>query len=198
MITDDLFGGNPLSAELLTRLCDRYDFIWFAQSRAAFFLNNLDTWYHRGLRYPSIGAESMSQKVLNDIDKRQKVEEVIEFSRRTKEKTGMYRIVNYIIGYDNMTVEDTMEDIKRIKKLDCEAYGINIMTPFPKTQMWDKIQSQYGIFEKKYKKFDTQHLVWNHPYISPEKMHRLHRKAMRILNKPIKTYGKFISTYLFV
>lgn len=196
IITDELFGADPDFSEQICELFARFKFFWFAQSRAAIFSHHLDTWYERGLRAPSIGAEAMNQNALNDVNKLQHVDEIIEFARRTNEKRGMYRMVNYMIGYENMTVEDTVYDIERINKLGFEAHGINIITPFPKTPLWDKIESKYGIFEHSHSKYDTKHLVWNHPFISPDQMHRLHKKAIRILNNPFKTYFKFITCFL--
>ncbi len=196
VVTDELFGADHQFTEQITELFARYKFFWFAQSRASLFSRHLDTWYSRGLRAPSIGAEAMDQSALNNVDKLQSVEEIVEYARRTKEKPGMYRMVNYMIGYENMTAEETLEDIMRIKELGCEAHGINILTPFPKTPLWDRIESRYGIFDRTYSKYDTKHLVWNHPHISPTQMHKLHIKAIRSLNNPLKTYGRFITCFL--
>jgi hypothetical protein len=33
--------------------------------------------------------------------------------------------------------------------------------------MWHELDSGYGIFEKDWSKFDTKHLVWNHPHCAP-------------------------------
>jgi len=72
---------------------------------------------------------------------------------------------------------------------------ICILTPFPKTPLWDDIQEKYGIIEDDWGKWDTKHLVWKHPNISQEKMKRLLKwcfnKAYpryRLFQTPMKFY----------
>lgn len=189
-IADELFGLHSSSADTLTRMLARYRLRWWAQSRAAIFLKYLDQWYERGLRFPMIGLESMSQKSLDLIHKQQKVEDVEEYARRTAEKPGVYRIVDWMIGYENMTAEDTVEDARLLKRLGFEAHGVSVLTPFPETPLWKKLESKYGIIKSNYRDFDTKHLVWNHPYISRKGMLYLRSSLINYLNNPMDAYIK--------
>jgi radical SAM superfamily enzyme YgiQ (UPF0313 family) len=189
-VMDELFGIYPGYAEELSSMLARYGFRWWAQSRASLFVHNLDKWYKRGLRFPLIGLEAMSQKALDAIDKRQKITEILEFSRKTREKPGMYRMAYYMIGYDTMNLEETLTDVEAVKKLGLDAHPVNILTPFPKTPLWDQLETKYGIFDKTYRHYDVKHLVWNHPNISPGGMKYLLHSTISYLNRPMEIYGK--------
>lgn len=184
VIWDELFGTSPHLADKLSCLLARHGFRWLAQSRAAIFNSHLDLWYERGLRLAGIGVESMNEKNLVAINKKQKINEVLEFARRTSEKAGMYRIVTFMLGYDNMGVKETIEDAKRLNDIGFEVNGTSVMTPYPRTPLWDELESQYGIFERNYRRYDSRHLVWNHPHISPVQMNYLVKTIKGFMNKP--------------
>lgn len=189
-VTDEIMGINPDSAERLSRLLSRHGFYWYAQSRINLFLRNLDDWYDRGLRLPSVGLESMNQKALDLIGKKQNTEEIIEYARRTAEKDYMHRTAYSMIGYENMDYDETIQDALDIKKAGFDMHSVNIITPYPKTELWDDLDRKYGIFDKNYRNYDARHLVWNHPTISPPEMQRLLVKVSKLLNKPWTTYGR--------
>lgn len=187
---DELFGVFADYTDKLTRLFAKYKFRWWAQSRATMFTRHLDKWYERGLRFPLIGLESMNQKSLDDLDKKQSVEEILEYARRTREKKDMYRMVYTMIGYPHMTVEDTIESAVFLKRAGFDAHTISVLTPFPKTPLWDEYDAKYGIFERKYRNFDLKHLVWNHPLMSPVQMHYLRATVIHYLNRSTDIYLK--------
>jgi len=189
-VMDELFGIYPRYAEDLSTMLARYKFRWWTQSRASLFLHNLDKWYERGLRFPLIGLEAMSQKALDAVDKRQKTDEIIEFSRKTREKPGMYRMAYYMIGYDTMNLEDTLENVAAVKTAGFDAHQVNILTPFPKTPLWTELDEKYGIFDKTYRHYDVKNLVWNHSHISAPGMKYLLHSTIAYLNKPMEIYGK--------
>ncbi|MEA3312131.1 MAG: radical SAM protein [candidate division WOR-3 bacterium] len=190
LILDELFGFKPQAADKITNMLARYKLRWWSQTRAAIFLRHLDEWYERGLRFPLIGVETMSQQAMDDINKKQKIEDIREFIRRTGSKPGMYRMAYYMIGYEHETVESTLKDVMRLKKIGFDAHQVNVLTPFPKTPMWDEIESRYGIFDHTYRHYDAKYMVWNHPHISAARMHYLLPTVISILNRPLDIYGR--------
>jgi len=197
VVLDELFGVYPKLADKVTRLFARYRFRWWAQSRAALFLRYLDTWYERGLRLPSVGVESMSQSALDNVNKRQKIEEVLEFVRRTHDKLGMQRIGFSMIGYADMTAEETLEDAIRFKQVGFDTSTVCVITPFPQTPLWNELSSKYGIFDRDYHHYRLRHLVWRHPNISPLQMQYMLKTIKAFLNRPIDLYRKGISKLIW-
>src|SRR5262249_19681929 len=49
----------------------------------------------------------------------------------------------------------------------------------PQTEMWRELESNYGIFEEDWSRFDTKHLVWNHPHCRPGMLESLLEQGFR-------------------
>ncbi len=147
----------------------------------------------RGLRIVHIGLESMNQEALDAVDKKQTVEEVSAFVRASGEKSGLLRMASYMIGFSNMTAEDTVRDALVLKRAGFDIHTVSVITPFPRTPLWDEIDARSGIFERACRRFDGQHLVWRHPRIDPAQMESLLNKVVGILNRPVPTYYKSLS-----
>ncbi len=192
-VMDEIFGAYPSFAERVTGLLARDYFHWLAQSRATLFLRHLDEWYERGLRLSLVGVESMSQSALNAVDKKQTLAETVEFARRSAEKRAMFRFAYYLIGYENMTFEDTMRDAHLLKELAFDSCGVCVLTPYPQTPLWDRLAAKYGITDADYHHYKSKHLVWNHPHMSAAEMQTLLTSTVNLLNNRAAMYGKFLT-----
>jgi radical SAM superfamily enzyme YgiQ (UPF0313 family) len=193
---DELFGINPGFTDKLTRLFARYKFKWWAQSRASLFLHNLDVWHERGLSIMAVGVESMLQNTLDSINKKQNPEEIFEFTRRTCQKQDTFRMAYFMIGYEDMTAEETLKDVTLLKRANFDTHAVVILTPFPRTVLWEELDEKHGIFDYNYDHYRLRHLVWNHPHISPAQMQYLWKGIVRFLNTPFKTFRNIFSRVL--
>ena len=181
---DETFGANPEFTDQVVELFASYKFNWWAQTRVGTILHRLDNWYKRGLRVAGIGVESMNQETLDAVDKQQKVEEVIEYAQRSKEKRNMARVAYYQMGFPDMTADEIIQDAMRLSKLEFDLVTVGVFTPHPKTSLWKEIESKYGIFDHTSRHYNNITLMWNHPYISPTEMTQLRGRVLSILNKP--------------
>ncbi|MBN2380401.1 radical SAM protein [candidate division WOR-3 bacterium] len=186
---DELFGIFPKFTDELTRMFARYRFHWWAQSRASIFTRNLDDWYERGLRITAVGVESMFQSSLDGMNKSQNIEEIYEFIRRSEEKRALFRIGYFMTGHEGMTAEETLEDALCMRRAGFDTHTVSVMTPFPRTDLWERIAATRGIIDYEPRHYSLQHLVWNHPYITPGQMRYLQNYIIKILVK----YSDFIS-----
>ncbi len=196
-IMDEIFGADKRFTDSVTQLLSRYNFHWLAQSRASLFLHNLDEWYERGLRITLVGVESMSQKALESINKKQSVEEVAAFARRTAEKPGMFRFAYYLIGYEGMNAEETLRDAQLLNELGFDSSGVCVLTPYPRTPLWDRLEAEYGTFDPTYAHYNSKHLVWNNPHISAEEMQTLLTSVVNLLNDRAAIYAKIFTRLLW-
>ncbi len=196
-IMDEIFGADKRFTDSVTQLLSRYNFHWLAQSRASLFLHNLDEWYERGLRITLVGVESMSQKALESINKKQSVEEVAAFARRTAEKPGMFRFAYYLIGYEGMNAEETLRDAQLLNELGFDSSGVCVLTPYPQTPLWDRLEAEYGTFDPTYAHYNSKHLVWNNPHISAEEMQTLLTSVVNLLNDRAAIYAKIFTRLLW-
>src|SRR5258708_1838859 len=76
------------------------------------------------------------------------------------------------------------EDLRPLAAMELDVTQITIVTPHPRTQLWNELDTQYGIFEKDLSKYDTKHLVWSHPNCKPGVLESLLKEGFQ------KCYGK--------
>ena len=82
--------------------------------------------------------------------------------------------------------------MQTLKQLDLDLYQICVITPLPETALWTYLDENYGIFEKDYAKYDTKHLVWNHPNFTQQEMKQIHNECVKKLYSP----NKFIKSMI--
>jgi radical SAM superfamily enzyme YgiQ (UPF0313 family) len=172
-IYDENFGLNPKHADAVVDLLNKYKFFWACMSRADFVAKKVDKWVGNGGRFiaAGVGIESINKISLGSANKKVDSEKLINSLKKIKSR-GVGVLGYYIIGFENETLPVIKSDLKQLIKLNNEVTQLTILTPLPKTNLWDELEDKYGIFEKDYTKFDTKHLVWNHPNISKDDMER--------------------------
>jgi radical SAM superfamily enzyme YgiQ (UPF0313 family) len=197
LILDEFFGMIPSHAKAVAEVLCKYGMHWRAMTRPGFLFQHLDEWEEMGFNGCLIGIESLSQEVLDEYSKSYNLRENLELIRRLQEKniaiTGYY-----IIGAEKDTRDTIKRDIKKLASLKLDTTQINILTPLPKTSLWDEIENKYGIFEKNWSKFDQHHLVWNHPNIKPDEMENLLDWGLKICHPNtgvLRTWLKSLKTY---
>ena len=187
-ILDENFGTNPKRSMEIVEMLEERKIHWACMTRADFLEKRLDEWTRPGSRFfaTSLGIESFNQEILDKINKKTEAERVIDLLARLKEKKiGV--VGYYMIGAPEETEESIKRDIKKLASLKVDISQITILTPLPGTPLWDEIESEYGIFETDYEKYDTKNLVWNHPHISPKRMRELLDWALKTANSRTRT-----------
>jgi radical SAM superfamily enzyme YgiQ (UPF0313 family) len=173
-IFDENFGLYRKHAHEVVQLLNKYKLYWAAMTRADFAARQVENWKADGGRFVAagVGIESFNAEVLDNMMKRFDPEK-IQADLKTLKGYNIGILGYYIIGFDNETESSIKQDLKKLIDLKIDMSQITIVTPLPKTKLWYELESEYGIFEKDYTKFDTKHLVWNHPNISKPRMERL-------------------------
>ena len=167
LMLDENFGNLPSHAEVVIELLARHRLRWIVQSRVDLLLRNFDRWRECGMEGALFGIESFHQEILKQMHKNEKVLAAFELVERLN-RAGLYAHGYYIIGLPPETPESIAEDLRTLASLELDVTQITIVTPHPETQMWHELQTNYGVFEKDWSRFDTKHLVWNHPHCTPD------------------------------
>lgn len=178
LLLDENFGNLPSHSEAVIELLARHHVRWLVQSRVDLFLRNFDKWQKCGLEGALFGIESFHQDILKQMHKNEKVQATFELADRLN-RAGLYAQGYYIIGLPPETPESITEDLRTLASLELDTTQITIVTPHPQTQMWRELESTYGIFQKDWSKFDTKHLVWNHPRCAPSVLESLLEQGFR-------------------
>ncbi|MFQ5443964.1 MAG: B12-binding domain-containing radical SAM protein, partial [Nitrospinales bacterium] len=97
----------------------------------------------------SLGGESGSQRVLDEIIKKDNKIETLLKATETLSKTKIRQIVSFMSGMPTETESDlqlTLKLIDKLSRINPNIYvnGIFLYTPYPGTPMFDLVVEQYG------------------------------------------------------
>jgi radical SAM superfamily enzyme YgiQ (UPF0313 family) len=205
LIEDENFGANRRHADRVVELLDEYEMVWGCMARADYLRRKIPEWAEmrirpdpvtgkkprvvKGFAGAAIGIENLHQEKLDDINKKEGTEDVLE-TVRLLQKYGLGTVGYYMIGFPEDGKKEIEEDIKQLADLKLDITQVCVMTPLPQTKLWDELEENYGIFEKDWHKYDMKHLVWNHPHVSPQEMEEvLSWSLKRVYNRltPMRT-----------
>lgn len=115
---------------------------WFAQAKTSIITEDLLKLMKEagcvGIEY---GFESGSQRVLDLMNKRLKIEDNLNAVRLTK-RSGLRFQGNIIVGYPGEREDDFRQTIGFIKKVKPNMIGFNIFMPLPGTPSYEKLKAQ--------------------------------------------------------
>lgn len=144
-----------------------------------------------------VGFESLSQDNLASMNKA--INRQFSYAEAT-EKIQSYGILvhsSFILGYDFDTPDSFDELIEFINSNNLLMPLINILTPFPGTKLFNRLQSENRILHTDWSKYDTKHVVYSPLNMSPEDLLAGYKKVIRsvyafdtILNKLKYYWGR--------
>jgi len=120
------------------------------------------------------GVENLNEATLKKINKRQTI---IDISRSLSAATneGILNWGCYIIGFPWEKEEDILLAAAKLDSLDIHQLRVSIATPFPGSKWYKEIQK--SSLNRDLSLYDTNHLVYEHPTISPERMKELQNEV---------------------
>jgi radical SAM superfamily enzyme YgiQ (UPF0313 family) len=119
-----------------------------------------------------VGIESIEQAVLNSTHKAHNKVKSYEENLAKVHRAGVNVIGAFIFGWD----QDTPDTFRKVcdfavhNKIMMLSSGI--LTPFPGTQLFDRLNQEGLIVDRDWSKYDGGHLVWRHPSFSKEGIDR--------------------------
>jgi len=142
----------------------------------------------------AFGIEAGTQKILNRLGKRQKLEQ-IEYAINEARKSGIDTIHGFfLVGSPDETAEDILESFRFAARLKIDTFGFNRLSVYRGTPLWNEYV-QRGIIDdvKDWNKwFRACHL--DPTVLSGKEVHRVRSAGYkllfkyRILHRPLETY----------
>jgi anaerobic magnesium-protoporphyrin IX monomethyl ester cyclase len=87
------------------------------------------------------GLESGSARVLESVNKRLTLDDVVRTSAQIR-KHGIVSIVSVLLGLPNETESDIRETLDMMKALDADVYDVNCYVPLPGTPLFDAMSEE--------------------------------------------------------
>lgn len=151
----------------------------------------------------SIGIESANPKILENIGKGEKVED-IEKAIQTIKKVDMPCVVQFMIGNPEDTLDTAMETISFVEKFRLwELARFYLALPYPKTRLWDYVERKGRWLDKNFEDychFSTRPIFETPEFTARERIKVLHyaQRAQKrfILKGKIRHYLQLLKTCL--
>ena len=132
-----------------------------------------------GCSYLLIGFESVRSNSLKDIQKQFNKIENYQYIIQQLRNIDVILMGTFIFGVDSddeHVFEETV-DFVLTNGIDIPRYAI--VTPYPKTPLFEELKSQNRILHEYWPHYDTQHVVFEPARMSPEQLDRGFRWAYR-------------------
>jgi radical SAM superfamily enzyme YgiQ (UPF0313 family) len=137
---DDNLGVNRKWLSEVCNILEENNIYWYGDLRANVITHeNMENFKNCTMVF--IGAESGSQKVLDDIEKRIKAEDIFNAATVLHER-GMKGTFSWIIGFPQETIDDVMATINAVRKVSeimpDAVQRLKIFSPYPGSRLYQE------------------------------------------------------------
>jgi radical SAM superfamily enzyme YgiQ (UPF0313 family) len=129
-----------------------------------------------------IGMESLSEDTLAECGKRiNKPAEYLEAVTKLH-RYGIGVKASFIIGFDNDDISVFAKMARFITRSNFDSVYFSILTPYPGTRLFQKMESEGRLLHKSWEKYDTSHVVFRPQKMTTEQLEKgylyLYKKAL--------------------
>jgi radical SAM superfamily enzyme YgiQ (UPF0313 family) len=193
IIFDETFLDNKDSSEMIIEELARRNLSWVCMTRADRIVGKVRRLKEKGLHSVIIGVESIRDKNLSFVSKKEKVElikdVVIELGENDCFANG-----TYMIGFPGDTAETIKNDVDALASWGFFLIQFTVLTPYPGTPLWEQLKDK--IIDVDWRHYDSYHLVWDHPHLKQKETRELLYYALRKINKPSNYLSRQTKRYL--
>lgn len=117
-----------------------------------------------------IGFESFSEHALNSVNKL--TNKVDEYKKAVENihSNNMIAVGDFMFGFDTDTKDVFDDTLKQIKKLGVDAADFCILTPFPGTPIYNKLEKEKRILTKDWSQYNLKNPVFKPKNMTPEEI----------------------------
>lgn len=216
MFIDDNFAGNPAWTKRFLLAIEPLHLKWNAavSINAAFDTELLDLMQRTGCQSLFIGFESINPDSISDVHKVQNHTQSYEDAIRAIHERGIMINASFVFGLDGDTPETFRATLDWIVNNRIETVTSHILTPYPGTALYERMQAEGRIVTDDLSLYNTAHVVYQPKNMTPEELyegylwiyreiyslknilrripkHPAQRPAYLLFNLLYRKYGKF-------
>ncbi len=142
-----------------------------------------------------VGFESVSQEALNNIKKTHN--KVSDFKRmiRRVHNHGMTIQGGIIFGFDEDTPDIFDTTLEIINDWELDVLEVNILTPYPGTPLYDRLEKEGRITSKDWSKYNQVDVVFKPKQMTEQELYNGARKVAREFYNPVKVLKRVTQTF---
>jgi len=142
-----------------------------------------------------IGFESVSQKSLNEAGKGMNKVERYKKAIETIKEYGMAVIGSFIFGFDSDTPDIFDVTLEAIYELELDSVTCNILTPYPGTKLFERLEKENRILTRDWSKYDLGHVVFKPKNMSEKELFYGTKKVIRSIYNPLNQLRMDIKSF---
>ena len=187
---DDNLLGNRREARRLFALLREYDFVWQASASldAAFTPGLLQEAYDCGCRSLFVGFESITKSNMANANKPQNRKYDYAEAIRRFHNAGIMINGSFVYGFDGDDPDVFARTVDFAIENKIETATFHILTPFPGTRMFARLDEEGRILHRDWEKYDTRHAVFQPRLLTPSQLEAGHWWSY----KEFYTYGSIL------
>ncbi len=135
-LDDATFTDNPNLKEIAKKI-GTLNITWSCNARANVSKDVLKVMKDNGLRLLTVGFESSSQQILNNVKKGIRIDRAREFVKATKE-LGILVHGAFILGLPGETAATIEETLRYAKWIDPYSIQVSLVAPYPGTEIYSQ------------------------------------------------------------
>ena len=139
----------------------------------------LDVMARSGCRYLLIGFESISQSALREIHKGFNREEEYKSLMESLHAYGISVQGTFIFGFDSDDSSIFEATVQRVIDLKVDIPRYSILTPYPGTELYERLLAEKRLLSSNWQDYDTMHVVFQPAKMSPDELYRGFKWAYR-------------------
>jgi len=131
-----------------------------------------------------VGFESINPDSLKEAHKVSNKAEDYEKAIKTVRKYGMGIVGGFIFGFDNDTPDIFDATLDAVMSWEIDAAEFNILTPYPGTPLYDRLDKEGRILSKDWTKYTQAHVVYQPKNMTPRELFEGTRKVLKRFYSP--------------
>ncbi|GAX60252.1 Fe-S oxidoreductase [Candidatus Scalindua japonica] len=168
---DNICANNRYAKELFSALVN-LKIMWWSQAQLNIANDNelLNLMDRCGCYAILIGFESLKSENLKIMNK--KVNKISEYKKSIDKihSHGIYILPSFILGNDADDVEDFKKLVDFINKNNFFATTLSILTPFPGTILYKRMEKEGRILDRDWNNYNFQRVVFKPQNMTPEEL----------------------------
>lgn len=178
-IDDNFIGDLEYTNALLIEISDK-KLIWSAAvtTNILDYPDLLDTMKETGCKSLFIGFESINKTSLEGVNKNNNVSKY-EALVNAIHSRGIMINASMVFGLDGDDSETFTRTLDWLVKMRIETLTSHILTPYPGTELYKKMDSAGRIFDRNLEKYNTSNVVFNPAGMSAEELYGGYRWMYR-------------------
>ena len=173
MFIDDNFAGNPVWLRKFLNRLKPLNIKWNAavSLNALCDIDLLDLMKRSGCQGLFVGFESIQADSINNVHKIQNNIEIYEKAVKMAHDRGIMINASFVCGVDGYTPETFRTTLDWIVKNKIETVTSHILTPYPGTELYNRLKKEGRIISDDLSKYNTAHVVFRPAQMSERELY---------------------------